>query len=77
MPRSMTVADLIEQLEGMDPDAEVVLAQQPSWPFEYTISGVEEMSEADGNKVYIGEGRQVGYLDGEAARALGWDRGDR
>ncbi|NLT34283.1 MAG: hypothetical protein GXX83_00050 [Gaiellales bacterium] len=38
----MTAADLIELLEGVDPDTEVRIAEQPSWPFEYDISGVVE-----------------------------------
>jgi len=33
----VTVVDLIEELEACDPDAEVRLAQQPAWPFEYAI----------------------------------------
>lgn len=64
----MTVAELIEILESMDPDGEVVLATQPSWPFENTISEVTEV----GSKVYIGEGSQVGYLPSGVAEELGW-----
>jgi Domain of unknown function (DUF4314) len=33
----VTVTDLLQHLEGCDPDAEVRLAQQPTWPFEYAI----------------------------------------
>jgi hypothetical protein len=33
----VTVVELIEELEACDPDAEVRLAQQPAWPFEYAI----------------------------------------
>ena len=39
----MTAAELIELLEGVDPDTEVRLAEQPSWPFEYSVSGVVEV----------------------------------
>lgn len=39
----MTAAELIELLSGVDPDTEVRLAEQPSWPFEYSIAGVEEV----------------------------------
>lgn len=68
-------------------DVDVRLAHQPSWPFEYSISEVEagvpgyddededEESPAKDDRetvIYIGEGRQLGYLPGSAARALGW-----
>jgi hypothetical protein len=39
----MTVAELIAELEGMNPDAEVRLAHQPSWPFEYDAASVVEV----------------------------------
>jgi len=65
---TMTVQDLIMELEQFDPDMEVRIASQPSWPFEYTI---EETAESDG-VIYIAEGRQIGYLPGKAAEAVGW-----
>jgi len=34
----MRVRDLIDQLKSMNPDAEVRLAIQPSWPFEHSLS---------------------------------------
>jgi hypothetical protein len=46
----MKVKDLISLLEDQDPEAEVFLAEQPSWPFEYSISNVisrEEMLSND------------------------------
>jgi hypothetical protein len=33
----MTVGELLELLEDFPEDAEVRLAHQPSWPFEYSI----------------------------------------
>ncbi len=36
----MKVRDLIELLEGMDPDADVFIMAQPSWPFEHGLSGI-------------------------------------
>ena len=36
----MKVKDLIEMLQSEDPEAEVRSMQQPSWPFEYEVSGV-------------------------------------
>lgn len=35
----MTVSELIERLESADPDAEVRIMAQESWPFEYAIRG--------------------------------------
>ncbi len=50
-----------------------LLAQQPRWAMEYTVSEVVE-AEVEDNRdvVYIGEGTQVGYLPDAAAEALGW-----
>jgi len=69
---------------------EVRLAFQPSWPFEHSIADVvaTEQDDDEGEDddvarrpdgdghvvVYIGEGRQIGYLPGAGARALGWGR---
>ena len=74
----MTVADLIWQLEQMNPEAEVRFASQPSWPFENDIDSVvsvEVENPRTGEEVevvYLEEGRQIGYLPGEAKRELGW-----
>ncbi|WP_239336877.1 hypothetical protein [Frankia sp. CiP3] len=35
----MTVHELINALEACDPDTEIRIAAQPSWPFEYPIRG--------------------------------------
>lgn len=61
-----TVGQLIEALQQHDPAAPVLLAVQPEWPLEGSISAVA----AAGGTVYIGEGRQVGYLSAEAEYAL-------
>lgn len=83
----MRVSELIELLQEMPEDAEVRLAQQPSWPFEYSIGTVAAIGVDDGCVdeyedeggddpaepiVYIGEGTQLAYLPGAASRALGW-----
>ncbi|MDJ0465000.1 hypothetical protein [Streptomyces sp. H27-C3] len=68
MSREMTVADLIEQLERLDPEAKIRAATQPSYPFEYLIG---ELAETDGT-CWIGMGDQVGYLPDDAREALGW-----
>ena len=41
----MKVSDLIELLEGMDPNADVFIMTQPSWPFEHGLSGVCQRSD--------------------------------
>lgn len=47
----MRVSDLIERLQDLDPDAEVKLAFQPSWPFQYSVG---ELVEVDVNEVRWG-----------------------
>lgn len=37
----MTVQELIDELSEMNPESEVRWAAQPAWPFEYSISSVE------------------------------------
>jgi len=63
-----TAQDLIDFLQDLDPDTEIRIAEQPNWPFEYSI---DEVVEVDGI-VYIGEGSQIGYLPGEVSNELGW-----
>jgi hypothetical protein len=67
----LTVVELIDELEACDPDAEVRIAQQPAWPFEYAIdrdhAAIQVQSGDDEPVVYIGEGVQLGYLP-EAVR---------
>ena len=36
----MNVTQMIELLEDCDPEAEVWLAHQPSWPLQFTVRGV-------------------------------------
>lgn len=68
----MNVQNLIDTLSAMDPDAEVRLAMQPSWPMEYTVDDVVEFTGYAGPTVYLAEGGQVGYLPGDARKELGW-----
>jgi hypothetical protein len=50
----MTVNELIEMLQDEDPDAEVRLLMQPSWPFEYSVGGLvrDEDAPAEGSESY-------------------------
>ena len=79
----MTARDLIEELEyaisiNGNEDVEVRLAQQPKWAFEYTIDEavtieVEDEDTDEKEKiVYLSEGSQLGYLNEDASRELGW-----
>ena len=74
----MTVADLIYELEQLNPEAQVRFASQPNWPFEYSIASVVQVEIEDRRTeevvetVYLEEGRQIGYLTGEAKDELGW-----
>lgn len=80
----MTVRELINLLEDYNEDAEVRIAHQPSWPFEYSIGNVvgcegadhededAEPNDDDALVVYIGEGDQLGYLPGSVCCELGW-----
>lgn len=68
----MTVAELIELLEGCDPDAEVVIAEQPRYPRVYRVAGVEDWSGSERNVIYIVEGSEKGSLPREVAEASGW-----
>ena len=75
----LTVSELIDELEDCDPEAEVRLATQPSWPFEWSLSinepGPAVQIDLDGQPVvYLIEGEQLGYLPGSVAEWLGWSR---
>ena len=35
---NLTAGDLIEMLQDLDPDTEIRLMSQPSWPFEYSLA---------------------------------------
>ena len=59
----MKVKDLIELLEDMDPEANVLIASQPNWPFEHSVAGVavrEELGDDDDD----GDEAERPYADG-------------
>ena len=66
----MLVQDLIDMLEGVNPNAEIKFAGQPNWPMEYTIKS--DIYEADNGAVYLFEYCQDGYLASEARDYIGW-----
>ncbi len=61
-----TVEDLIGTLSEMDPQAPVMVAVQPIWPFEHTITGVV----IDCNGIVYLASKQHGYLPREAKDAF-------
>lgn len=68
----MTVSELIEYLQEfaeVNPDMEVRLATQPSYPFENSIEGVvtngEIIEEGDEEVCYILESSQLAYASKE------------
>lgn len=69
----MRISDLIEYLTDVEnevgPDAEVRIAHQPRWAFEYSLADM--VGVADGI-VYLAEESQIGYLPQNAAYAVGW-----
>ena len=71
----MTVGELKRHLYELsedgqiNEDTEVMIAVQPQWAFEHSIS--HDVATADG-KLYLAEACQEGYLNEEAAKALGW-----
>lgn len=64
----MTVTQLIELLAEaaeINPDMEVRIATQPSWPFEHAVgygSAIVELDSEEDAVFYIAEGNQIGYL---------------
>ena len=74
----MVVEELIEMLQGCNPEAEIRFASQPNWPFEYSINDAVEV-EIENNRtgqsqdvVFLEEGSQLGYLPSEAKNQLMW-----
>ena len=78
----MTALELIDVLrtavEDMNggKDLEVRIAEQPHWPFEYSVDreATERAAGLCDGKLYIVEGRQIDYLRGEVRDAIGWTR---
>ena len=53
----MKVKQLIEILGGLDPDAEVLIMSQQSWPFEHAIKGVVVRQDVEDNEDVDAEDR--------------------
>ena len=77
----MKASELIEELKwaienNNGEDIEVRMAQQPKWPFEYSINAAvtvnlnQESDEPNEWVVYLEEGSQLGYLPTEASEEV-------
>lgn len=60
----MKVRELMERLGRQDPDAEVCMVSQPSWPIEHAVAGVAVRSDLFDADVEPGTER---YADGASA----------
>ena len=49
----MKVKELMEVLKDLEPDAQVLIASQPNWPFEIELSGVVTRAELDAFVVFM------------------------
>lgn len=75
----MNIQTLIEELQAIveqdGEDVEVRLAIQPNYPLEYALDVISDNPVALKNGplvVWLGVGRQIGYLPEDAAVSLGW-----
>ena len=62
-----TVKDLMGALSEMDPRAPVMVAVQPMWPLEHSITGI--VSDSNGI-VYLAASEECEYLSEEAKEAF-------
>ena len=60
----MKVHELIEALEDMDdPEAQVFIVSQKSWPFEYSIHSVLQRSDYEGEPAIEDDDKETSGLD--------------
>lgn len=73
LPKTLTVGQLIRQLQIMDPDLPVYLAVNPDWPFAHRIaSAVEDRPAFGAGAVYIAEDGQHEVLSPNVRTQLNW-----
>ncbi|MFG3255270.1 hypothetical protein [Streptomyces sp. NPDC048172] len=72
MSRTLTVGQLIHQLQTVDPDQPVFLAVNPDWPFAHRIDRVVTVPDGPGTVAYIAENGQEGYLPSTVRTELAW-----
>lgn len=72
MPHTLTVGQLLHQLQTLDPDQPVYLAINPDWPFAHRTGPVVALTDGHDSAVYIAENGQEGYLPSAARTELSW-----
>ncbi|TKA08563.1 DUF317 domain-containing protein [Actinacidiphila oryziradicis] len=72
MPRSLTVGQLVHQLQALDPELLARLAVNPDWPFSHFAGGVHEAGGISGPVAYITDDGQEDHLLPDVCRQLGW-----
>jgi hypothetical protein len=72
MPRSLTVGQLVHQLQALDPHLLVRLAINPDWPFSHFAGGVHEAGGISGPVAYITDDGQEDHLLPDVCHQLGW-----
>lgn len=60
----MTVAELIDRLSEMDPEAQVRLATQPAWPLQFEVGDVVPGAETPADAAHDGRGPIVWLTEG-------------
>ncbi|WP_103528881.1 hypothetical protein [Streptomyces sp. SM12] len=75
MPRTLTVGQLIHQLQTLSPDLPVHLAINPDWPYAHAIGRVIDSTGPTGPGAYIAENGQTDILPPAVRAALDWDNG--
>lgn len=72
MSRTLTVGQLIHQLQTLDPDLPVYLAVNPDWPFAHRVGEIVAPSTGSTSAVYIAESGQEDYLPSAVRTQLTW-----
>lgn len=72
MSRTLTVGQLIHQLQTLDQDQPVFLAINPDWPFAHRISQALAVTDGPASAVYIADNGQEGYLPSAVRTELDW-----
>lgn len=72
MSCTLTVGQLIHQLQTLDHDQPVFLAINPDWPFAHRLNQVITVTDGPSSSVYIAENGQEGYLPTAVRTELDW-----
>ncbi|MEU4200809.1 hypothetical protein AB0F64_12765 [Streptomyces sp. NPDC026294] len=72
MPQTLTVGQLIRQLQTAHSDLPVYLAINPDWPYAHRLERVVAVSDAPQGAVYIAEYGQAGVLPPAVRTELEW-----